>query len=218
MRASRLLHLLLLLQNRGRLTCAQLANELEVTRRTVLRDLEALEEAGLPVVVHRGARGGVELGFNYRSRLTGLSQDEAEALGAMLSRPLPALAEVGLEDAARRARAKLLESLPDGVREAAQRGAAQLRFTTPRRGLPDERVLALARAIRAGRTVRLQARSRSPRVVHPVALVAGARGWALVDAQAPDRSIPEAEWHDINVSAHRFTLPPTSTGPGGRAG
>ncbi|MDX2012231.1 MAG: HTH domain-containing protein [Myxococcaceae bacterium] len=214
MRASRLLHLLLLLQNRGRLTCGHLANELEVTRRTVLRDLEALEEAGLPVVVHRGARGGVELGFNYRSRLTGLSQDEAEALGVILSHPMPALNEVGLEDAARRARAKLLESLPDGVREAAQRGSQQLRFAARRRKGPDERVLALARAIRAGTTVRLRATSARPREVHPVALIAGPRGWALVDARAPEVPIPEAEWHDVNVSARRFSAAPATGGPG----
>jgi predicted DNA-binding transcriptional regulator YafY len=213
MRASRLLHLLLLLQNRGRLTCAQLAVELEVTRRTVLRDLEALEEAGLPVVVHRGARGGVELGFNYRSRLTGLSQDEAEALGVLLSHPVPALAEVGLEDAARRARAKLLESLPDGVREAAQRGSAQVRFAARRRrGPADERVLALARAIRAGQTVRLRSMSRSPREVHPLALIAGTRGWALVDARAPNRPIPETEWEDVNVSSRRFDRRPRQSG------
>ena len=105
MRASRLLQMLLLLQNRGRLTTRQLASELEVAKRTVLRDVDALTEAGLPVVVLRGARGGIELGFNYRTRLTGLSKDEAEALGVMLGQPLPMLADLGLGDAAIRARA-----------------------------------------------------------------------------------------------------------------
>jgi predicted DNA-binding transcriptional regulator YafY len=75
MRASRLLRLLLLLQNRGRLTCATLARELEVTRRTVLRDVDALTEAGLPIIVLRGPQGGIELGFNYRTRLVGLAAD-----------------------------------------------------------------------------------------------------------------------------------------------
>jgi predicted DNA-binding transcriptional regulator YafY len=204
MRASRLLHLLLLLQNRGRLTCGQLAAELEVTRRTVLRDLEALEAAGLPVVVHRGARGGVELGFNYRTRLTGLSEDEAEALGVILSQPVPALAAVGLADAGRRACAKLLESLPDGVREGAQRGAQQVRFRRRPPPPEDERVLALARAIRSKRRVRLRATSRHPLEVHPVALVFGPRQWALVDARAPARPIPEDAWEDVNVSSQTF--------------
>ncbi|MGE3178066.1 MAG: HTH domain-containing protein, partial [Vicinamibacterales bacterium] len=61
MRASRLLQILLLLQNRGRLTSAALARELEVARRTILRDVDALTEAGLPIVVHQGNRGGIEL-------------------------------------------------------------------------------------------------------------------------------------------------------------
>ena len=59
MRAARLLHTLLLLQNRGRMTSARLAAELEVSRRTVLRDLDAMTEAGLPVIVHRGRDGRV---------------------------------------------------------------------------------------------------------------------------------------------------------------
>ena len=102
MRASRLLLMLLLLQNRGRMTAAELATELDVSRRTVLRDIEALGEAGLPVLVHRGSRGGFELGFNHRTRLTGLASDEAEALGVVLSAPVPELAELGLVDAAAR--------------------------------------------------------------------------------------------------------------------
>jgi predicted DNA-binding transcriptional regulator YafY len=77
MRASRLLQILLLLQNRGRLTAGQLARELEVDRRTVLRDVDALSEAGLPVITFQGQSGGIRLGFDYRTRLTGLDADEA---------------------------------------------------------------------------------------------------------------------------------------------
>ena len=85
MRASRLLHILLLLQNRGRMTAKMLATELEVAQRTILRDVDALTEAGLPIVVIKGNQGGIELGFNYRTRLTGLAEDEAEALTVLLS-------------------------------------------------------------------------------------------------------------------------------------
>ncbi len=204
MRASRLLQLLLLLQNRGRMNCAQLAAELEVNRRTVLRDLEALGEAGLPVVVHRGAKGGVELGFNYRTRLTGLSTEEAEALGVILSHPIPELVAVGLEDAARRARAKLLESLPDGVRETALRSSQQVRFVAKPVGTDDERVLALAKAIRRGQRVRVRATSSAPRTVHPIALVHGPRGWAVVDELDPKHPIALRDCEDLNISAKRF--------------
>jgi len=203
-RASRLLQLLLLLQNRGRMNCAQLAAELEVNRRTVLRDLEALGEAGLPVVVHRGARGGVELGFNYRTRLTGLSVEEAEALGVILSHPIPALAAIGLDDAARRARAKLLESLPDGVRETAMRSSQQVRFVPKHVSTGDERVLALAKAIRQGQRVRIRATSAAPRTLHPIALVHGARGWAVIDELDPKRPIALRDCEDLNISATRF--------------
>ncbi len=205
MRASRLLQMLLLLQNRGRLTTRQLASELEVAKRTVLRDVDALTEAGLPVVVLRGARGGIELGFNYRTRLTGLSKDEAEALGVMLGQPLPMLADLGLGDAAIRARAKLLESLPDGVRETALRARAQFRVGAARTPPPDPRVEALATAIRERRRVRIRATGKSARVVHPIAMTFGSRGWSLVDALDEGRTIPLAECGDINVSALRFT-------------
>jgi predicted DNA-binding transcriptional regulator YafY len=205
MRASRLLRMLLLLQNRGRLTCAQLASDLEVTRRTVLRDVDALSEAGLPIVVLRGARGGIELGFHYRSRLTGLSSAEAEALGLILSAPMAALDAVGLSAAGKAARTKLLESLPDGVRETA--ALAQQRFRIePGDGPPeDPRVAPLARAVRERRIVRIQARSRAARTLHPIALVLGSKGWLVDDALAPGHLVPLAECGDINISALRFS-------------
>lgn len=116
MRASRLLRILLLLQNRGRQTSAQLATELEVTPRTILRDVDAMTEAGLPIIVHQGNQGGIELGFNYRTRLTGLATEEAQALALILSASNPMIAVLGLERAAEQARAKLIESLPDKTR------------------------------------------------------------------------------------------------------
>jgi len=203
--------MLLLLQNRGRLTSGELAAELEVAQRTVLRDVDALTEAGLPVVVTRGARGGIELGFNYRTRLTGLSREEAEALGVLLATPPALLEPIGLAGPARAASAKLLESLPDGVREVAMRAQQQFR-QVPRRPPPeDPRIAPLARAIREGRRVRIRARSRSPRTIHPVALTLGPRGWAVVDALAPDPPIALDACEDLNISALKFERP----APGG---
>lgn len=203
MRASRLLLLLLLVQNRGRMTARTLADELEVSTRTILRDVDALAEAGLPMIVHRGRRGGIELGFNYRTRLTGLSSDEAEALGVLLARHAPELAVLGIEHAAARAATKLLESLPDGSRQIAWQAAGRFRLEGV--ALPkDERVRALAAAVRGRRIVRIRSRDPDPRPIHPVALLLRPQGWAVVDALHPDLPIPLSECGTINVSNHVF--------------
>jgi hypothetical protein len=80
MRADRLVSIILMLQNRGPRTCAGLADELEVSRRTILRDLDALSTAGVPVIAEGGHGGGVRLDESYRAGLTGLGEGELRAL------------------------------------------------------------------------------------------------------------------------------------------
>ncbi len=205
MRAARLLQMLLLLQNRGRLTSAALARELEVARRTILRDVDALTEAGLPVVVHQGNRGGIELGFDYRTRLTGLAADEAEALGVMLDRPFEELTALGLGEAAARARRKLIESLPDTVRSRATQGARRFRFAGVAQGVEDDpRLPALAGAVREHRVVRVRAYEADERVVHPVGLVRDANGWTIEDDLVPDVPLPLETCGHVNISSRTF--------------
>ncbi|MCB9992455.1 MAG: HTH domain-containing protein [Hyphomicrobiaceae bacterium] len=207
MRAARLLRILILLQNRGRLTSRELAEELEVDRRTILRDVDAMTEAGLPVIVHRGALGGIELGFNYRTRLTGLAEDEAEAIGILLSQPGTCLAGFGLADAGRRATDKLFESLPDRVRAIAARAADRFAITAYAPAAEDPRIAAMADAIRTERFVTLRARSNTPRTIRPHSLRADNKTWRVgftSDDDGQHVSEPISDWGDLNIS----NLPP----------
>ncbi len=110
MRADRLLTMLLILQNRGRTTAQVLAEELEVSVRTIYRDIDALSIAGVPIYTDRGPGGGISLLDRYRTNLTGLNEDEKRAL-FLLSIPTP-LAELGLSRQVKGALLKLRASLP----------------------------------------------------------------------------------------------------------
>jgi predicted DNA-binding transcriptional regulator YafY len=177
-RATRLVSLLLLLQTRGQLTAAELAERLEVSVRTVHRDVEALSVAGVPVEAVRGAAGG------YRTRLTGLTADEAQALFAA-GIPGPA-AELGLGGELAAARLKVLAALPQELQERATR--AQRLFHLDARGwfraedtVPH--LPALADCVWRGCRVRLRYRERGTvvqRTVDPLGLVLKGGAWYLV--------------------------------------
>lgn len=118
MRADRLLSIMLLLQVHRRITARELARRLEVSERTVHRDMEALSGAGIPVVAERGAGGGWMLLEEYRTNLTGLNREEIKAL--FLTRPSRLMADLGLDKASDAALIKLLAALPSVSRSDAE--------------------------------------------------------------------------------------------------
>jgi predicted DNA-binding transcriptional regulator YafY len=184
MRASRLLSILILLQLRVRLTAEQLAEEFEVSVRTIYRDIDALSAAGIPVYGDRGPGGGFALLDGYRTRLTGLAAGEAEAL-PMIGMP-GAAASLGLGAAASRVRGKLLAALPAAGSAEAGRMAARFhvdpvdwyRADEPVRHLP-----AIARAVLDQKMLAMRYESwtgaRDWRV-EPLGLVLKAGAWYLV--------------------------------------
>ncbi|QQE79217.1 YafY family protein [Alicyclobacillus sp. SO9] len=118
MRADRLLSILLLLQSQGRVTASTLADKLEVSDRTIYRDIEALSTAGVPVYMERGSGGGVFLSEEYKTGITGkLTEQEIQSL---FISPNQLLTQLGLSTAFRSAILKLLNAIPMGLRPQMQ--------------------------------------------------------------------------------------------------
>jgi predicted DNA-binding transcriptional regulator YafY len=124
MRADRLLSIVLLLQAHHQLTSRDLAARLEVSERTIHRDMEALSGAGIPVIALRGTHGGWSLLGEYRTNLTGLNEAEIETL--FVTKPSRLLADLKLEKAAEGALLKLLAALPASYQRAADRARRRI--------------------------------------------------------------------------------------------
>ncbi|MGN9844201.1 helix-turn-helix transcriptional regulator [Nonomuraea sp. H19] len=189
MRASRLLSLLLLLQSRGRMTAPELAAELEVSVRTVYRDVEALAAAGVPVYADRGPAGGYQLLDGYRTRLNGLTAEEASSL-FLAGLPGPA-AELGLGEVAATAELKLLAALPPEPRSHASRMRERFLLDVPswyRSGDDVPHLSQVAEAVWDQQplhmTYRRWGRQDVDRVIHPYGLVLKGGSWYLVAAPA----------------------------------
>ncbi|MFD0689446.1 helix-turn-helix transcriptional regulator [Actinomadura fibrosa] len=183
MRASRLISLVLLLQSREAMTAAELARELEVSERTVYRDVEALSAAGVPVYADQGRNGGYRLVGGYRTRLTGLTREEAEAL-FLSGLPGPA-GDMGLADAVAAAELKVLAALPSALRDAPARAGQRFHLDAPGwfgGGDPPPLLRELARAVWEDAVVELRYRKDREvvRTVEPYGLVLKNGTWYLV--------------------------------------
>ncbi|MET9526042.1 helix-turn-helix transcriptional regulator [Streptomyces coeruleorubidus] len=200
MRADRLVSLVLLLRQHGRLSAAALARELEVSTRTVLRDIEALSAAGVPVYAERGRHGGFELLPGFRTELTGLNHDEALALLVAGSRR--GAQTFGLGSALASAMLKVVDALPESYRATAA-GAAQRVLIDPETDLlarrlvaeevPDAVVTEVRRAVFAGHKLRIHyaAADQTPRwrTVDPIGLVTVRdQGYLLATRSGADRT------------------------------
>jgi predicted DNA-binding transcriptional regulator YafY len=187
MRASRLISVLLLLQSRGRLTARQLADELDVSVRTVYRDVEELSASGIPVYADRGTHGGFQLVEGYRTRLTGLTSDEAEAL-FLSGYPGPA-AQLGLGTVLAAAQLKVLAALPPELRSRAARLRQRFHLDAPGWFQGQEtapHLEEIAGAVWSDRRLHMRYQRGSDsgviveRVVDPLGVVLKAGTWYLV--------------------------------------
>ena len=231
MRASRLLSVLLLLQTRGRMTAQQLADELEVSVRTIYRDVDALSAAGVPVYGDAGHDGGYQLLGGYRTRLTGLTAAEAETL-FLSGLPGPA-AELGLGNVLAAATLKLRAAMPASLRESADRLSERFYLDAPgwyrtsadTQFLPTVATAVWERQVLRVRYRRWQEPAEVARTIEPHGLVLKAGIWYVVArcegafrtyrvdqimeaaktgqdfGAAPDFDL-EAYWHDYLADFH----------------
>jgi predicted DNA-binding transcriptional regulator YafY len=184
MRADRLLSILLLLQVHRRMTARELAKRLEVSQRTIHRDMEALGMAGIPVTAARGVGGGWMLIAEYRTNLTGLNEAEIQTL--FLTKPPRVLADLGLQQASEAALIKLLAALPAMSRGGAEGVRQRVYVDVSGWRQQEEQVPllpTLQEAIWRDRKLRLTYRGASaPRLTDPLGLVAKGNAWYLVAA------------------------------------
>lgn len=214
MRADRLISLLLLLQTRGRLPARDVAQRLEVSVRTVYRDMDALAMAGIPVYTERGPNGGCALEKNYRTSLTGLNPSEIRAL--FISQAVGPMRDLSLDRASESALLKLLASLSSSHRAEAERIRQRLHLDSTgwfHRDEPLPDFPTIQQAIWEDRRLRIvYPRAEGElggRVMSPYGLVAKAGVWYLIgETEAGRRVYRVSRIESVRIMDERFERPP----------
>ena len=212
MQASRLLSILMLLQARGRMSARALADEVEASVRTIYRDIDELSAAGVPVVVERGAAGGFQLLDGWRTRLTGLTAIEAQAL-FMAGLPGPA-AQLGLGGARASAEMKVLAAMPAEWQADARRVGSRFHLDAVGWYQGASRVdhlPAVADAVWSERRIAIRYESWKgvvDRIVDPLGLVLKAGEWYVVAQAGKDlRTYRMAKILALTAREERFVRP-----------
>jgi len=185
MRSDRLLSILLLLQAHRQITTAELARQLNVSERTIHRDMTSLSAAGFPVYAERGKHGGWKLLDEFHTRLASLNPSDLPAL--FLQVPEKLLQDLGLDKSAGQAQLKLLAALPERVRAAAESFSQRIYLDTSgwHGSEGSTRYLSeIQNALWSDRRILLQYQradgSVRERLVNPLGLVAKGQIWYLV--------------------------------------
>jgi predicted DNA-binding transcriptional regulator YafY len=213
MRADRLISILLLLQNHEKMTTKVLAKELEVTERTIHRDMESLSAAGIPVLAERGKHGGWRLVDQYRTRLTGLKESELKTL--FLSPSFQLLSDLGFTKDWKEARQKLLASLPNALQTHADDMWNRVHFDTDTWRQSSQELSALStlqQAIWDERKIKMKYekanKETSERVVEPLGLVAKGRTWYLIAISRGDiRNFRVSRINSAELTSDSFSRP-----------
>jgi predicted DNA-binding transcriptional regulator YafY len=214
MRGDRLVSILLLLQSNGQMTAGELADKLEVSERTIYRDMDALSGTGIPVIAERGKNGGWSLLEDYQTDLTGLKESEIRAL--FVSHSAHLLEDLGLTRTSEEARNKLIASLPSTYRENAKDVWNRIHIDTRSWRRQKEKAASfeiLKQAIWKENRLKISYQradgETADRLVAPLGLVAKGDLWYLIAAKENGdiRNYRASRIHHAESTAETFKRP-----------
>jgi predicted DNA-binding transcriptional regulator YafY len=208
MRAERLLRIISLLQSRGKVTASELADELEVSTRTIQRDMEALSGAGVPVYATRGGDGGWALLKEYRTSIAGLTA--SDILSIVVGRPRTLLSDLGLADPGDLPMLKLLGTMSPSAKAQAEHARQRIHVDIAGwDGASQPALPILQQAVWDDRLIKIRYReSRSSFTVAPLGLVSKSGSWYLVGtSKGRYRTYNVARIHDVEITDERFERP-----------